>query len=57
MAKIMNTLTSGLACVSEVKLPGWGRRDPPSQWLETIGDMSQYLSQRHFYVRNFTSSV
>lgn len=36
MGKVMKTLSSGVARGSPVRLPGWGSRDPPKEWLENI---------------------
>jgi hypothetical protein len=36
----MKAATSKLGTVGRVRLPGWGPRDAPSQWLETLTDMA-----------------
>lgn len=55
--KSMEALTSGLGRVGAARLPGWGPRDPPKQWLETIGDLAQCHRQWRSCIRNLTSSV
>lgn len=42
--KGMNTLTSGLARVDELRLAGTDPRDLPKGRLETVSDMAQRLS-------------
>lgn len=49
----IKALTSGLSRVGNVRLPGWGPRDQPLQWLETLGEMAQERSQW----RSCTSSL
>jgi hypothetical protein len=41
----MKSLTTGLSRIGTVRLPGWGPRDRPLQWLETLGDMAQSRPQ------------
>jgi hypothetical protein len=41
----MKVLTAGLSHVGRIRLPGWGPRDQPHQWLVTLGDMAQSRSQ------------
>ena len=41
----MKSLTAGLSRVGRVRLPGWGPRDPPTLWLQTLSDMSNCRSQ------------
>ena len=46
--KGMKSLNCGLGRVGQVRLPGWGPKDPPMAWLETLGDMAICRSQwRH----------
>ncbi|VDP75020.1 unnamed protein product [Schistosoma mattheei] len=42
----LRSLTSGLSHVGRCTLLGCGPRDYRDQWLETLGDMAQNLSQR-----------
>ena len=35
----MKCLTEGLSRVGNVRLAGWGPRDPSHFWLETLGDI------------------
>jgi len=41
----MKALTSSLSRVGNCRLPGWGPRDPPTKWLETLTDMAQSRHQ------------
>ena len=41
----MKSLTEGLSRVGNVKLTGWGHRDPSHVWLETLNDMASSRSQ------------
>ena len=41
----MKALTSKLASVGSVRLPGWGPRDSPCEWLRTLQDMARDRSQ------------
>ena len=43
--KSMKNLTAQLSHVERIRLPGWGPRDPPVQWLEVLSDMSRCRSQ------------
>jgi hypothetical protein len=38
--KGMKTVTRSLGSVGAARLPGWGPRDPPCVWLETLQDMA-----------------
>jgi hypothetical protein len=38
--KGMKAITKRLGSVGAARLPGWGPRDPPCAWLETLGDMA-----------------
>ena len=46
--KGVKSVTKGLGSVGVSRLPGWGPRDPPNVWLQTLKDMpanrSQFLS-------------
>ncbi|VDP31258.1 unnamed protein product, partial [Schistosoma mattheei] len=41
----LKSLTSSLSHVSRCRLLGWGPRDYRNQWLETLGNIAQNLSQ------------
>ena len=41
----MKCLTEGLSLVGNVRLAGWGPRDPSDLWLETLSDMASSRSQ------------
>ncbi|KER23141.1 hypothetical protein T265_08909 [Opisthorchis viverrini] len=41
----MKAITSKLSCAGHCHLPGWGPRDGPHQWLETLSDMTQPCPQ------------
>ena len=41
----MKSLTEGLSRVGNVRLAGWGPRDPSHLWLETLSDMACSRSQ------------
>ena len=41
----MKCLTEGLSRVGNVRLAGWGPRDPSHLWLETLSDMACSRSQ------------
>ena len=41
----MKSLTEGLSHVGNVRLAGWGPRDPSHLWLETLSDMASSRSQ------------
>ncbi|VDP26210.1 unnamed protein product [Schistosoma mattheei] len=41
----LKLLTSGLSHIGRCRLLGWGPRDCRNQWLETLSDMAQNLSQ------------
>ena len=41
----MKSLTEGLSRVGNVRLAGWGPRDPSHVWLETLSDMASSRSQ------------
>ena len=41
----MKKLTSSLASVGSVRLPGWGPRDDDCRWLETLSVMAQNRNQ------------
>ena len=41
----MKSLTEGLSRVGNVRLAGWGPRDPSHLWLETLSDMASSRSQ------------
>ncbi|KAG5441059.1 hypothetical protein CSKR_101293 [Clonorchis sinensis] len=41
----IKAITSKLSCVGYCRLPGWGPRDGPHQWLETLSDMAQSRPQ------------
>ncbi|KER23942.1 hypothetical protein T265_08302 [Opisthorchis viverrini] len=41
----MKAITSKLSCAGHCRLPGWGPRDGPHQWLETLSDMAQSRPQ------------
>ena len=43
--KEIKSLSKRLATVGRVRLPGWGHRDPPSMWLETLKDMASNRTQ------------
>ena len=43
--KEIKSLTKNLAIVDRVRLPGWGHRDPPALWLETLKDMASNRTQ------------
>ncbi|MBM6549358.1 reverse transcriptase family protein, partial [Streptococcus dysgalactiae subsp. equisimilis] len=55
--KGMKTLTSGLARVGHVRLPGWGPQDRPTVWLETLASMAQCRSQWRACIHNLSSST
>jgi hypothetical protein len=38
--KGMKEITKSLGAVGAIRLPGWGPRDPPCAWLETLQDMA-----------------
>ncbi|KAG5444787.1 hypothetical protein CSKR_113920 [Clonorchis sinensis] len=40
-SRSMKAITSKLSCAGHCRLPGWGPRDGPHQWLETLSDMAQ----------------
>ena len=41
----MKCLTESLSRVGNVRLAGWGPRDPSHLWLETLSDMASSRSQ------------
>ncbi|KER24813.1 hypothetical protein T265_07598 [Opisthorchis viverrini] len=41
----MKAVTSKLSCAGHCRLLGWGPRDGPHQWLETLSDMAQMRPQ------------
>jgi hypothetical protein len=41
----MKALTGALSRVGSVRLPGWGPRDSPHQWLLTLKDMARNRAQ------------
>ena len=41
----MKSPTEGLSRVGNVRLTGWGTRDPSHLWLETLSDMASFRSQ------------
>ncbi|KER26177.1 hypothetical protein T265_06531 [Opisthorchis viverrini] len=41
----MKAITSKLSCAGNCRLPEWGTRDGPDQWLETLSDMAQSRPQ------------
>jgi hypothetical protein len=41
----MKALTSRLSRVGSIRLPGWGPRDAPCQWLLTLQDMARNRAQ------------
>lgn len=41
----MKTTTAKLGSVGPVRLPGWGPRDAPNRWLETLRDMAMNRTQ------------
>ncbi|WP_353805406.1 hypothetical protein, partial [Acinetobacter baumannii] len=41
----MKALTSKMSRVGRIRLPGWGPRDPPSQWLVTLQNMARNRAQ------------
>ena len=41
----MKSSTEGLSRVGNVRLAGWGPRDPSHLWLETLSDMVSSRSQ------------
>ncbi|KAG5455245.1 hypothetical protein CSKR_106449 [Clonorchis sinensis] len=41
----IKAITSKLSCAGHCRLPGWGPRDGPHQWLETLSDMAQSRPQ------------
>jgi hypothetical protein len=43
--KGMKEITKSLGAVGAVRLPGWGPRDPPCAWLETLQDMASNRCQ------------
>ncbi len=55
--KGMKTLTSGLARVGPVRLPGWGPRDSSTRWLETLASMAQCRSQWRTCIHNLSLST
>ena len=40
-ARNMKALTVGLSHVGRCRLPGWGPRDQPNEWLETLCEMAE----------------
>lgn len=57
LEKSIATLNSGLARVSAVRLGGLGPRDPPKQWLETMGDKAHCRIQWSSCIPNLSPSV
>ena len=41
----MENTTAKLGSVGSVRLPGWGPRDAPNTWLETLRDMAMNRTQ------------
>ena len=41
----MKKITKDLAVAGACRLPGWGPRDSPHQWLRTLQDMAQNRQQ------------
>ena len=41
----MKSVTKSLGSVGASRLPGWGPRDPPNAWLETLQDVAANRSQ------------
>ena len=41
----MKSLTGQLSRAGNCRLPGWGPRDSPVKWLETLADMAQERNQ------------
>lgn len=52
----MHTCGNGeLACVGPSRLPDRGSLDPPTHWLNAIGDMVQCRSQQLYCNRDISS--
>ena len=47
MTREMKTTTAKLGSVGSVRLPGWGPRDAPNTWLDTLRDMAMNRTQWH----------
>ena len=43
--KEIKQITKSLGGVGAARLPGWGPPDPPTTWLETLGDMASNRNQ------------
>ena len=43
--KGMKSVTKSLGSVGVSRFPGWGPREPPNAWLETLQDMAANRSQ------------
>ena len=41
----LKSVTKVLANVGSVRLPGWGPRDSPNEWLHTLSEMASNRSQ------------
>ena len=41
----MKKITNDLAVAGALRLPGWGPRDSPHQWLRRLQDMARYRQQ------------
>jgi hypothetical protein len=53
--KSMKQLTIGLSRAGPVRLPGWGPRDPPTLWLETLADMANSRDQWRSCIHSLVS--
>ena len=51
----MKKITKDLAVAGACRLPGWGLRDSPHQWLRTLHDMAQNRRQRKTCFHSLTT--
>ena len=54
--KGMKSMTKGLGLVGVSRLPGWGPRDPPNVWLQTLQEMAANRSQWRMCCQVLSSS-
>jgi hypothetical protein len=55
-SRAMKALTVSLSKTGRCRLPGWGPRDHPHRWLETLSDMAVCRSQWRACIRKIVGS-